>query len=569
MSCTVVNSQSQVKSRLPALPANPPTTPAAWQQLVSTLNLWGQALQQDQHPPNVIPGQFQLFTAAGASTTIGAMTAVNCTPSVDTAQTYYGASSLKVVIASSGATLSFAGTPISISAASRWFCAFQVYAPSGMTGSLTVSTNAPHNITNELSVPASASWQQVWALFDFSQFPDTQATWEFLFTSTATVWIDGLQMNTVGSLLANLPQFAGGAAGQSVGTSGPAGPAGANGTRGSKQFYGTASAWSDSAANAVITAAGFSVVTLDSVTLSDNVSFAETKFWDGSAWQLVTAVIDGNLLVNGTVAASKIDVTLLSAISADLGTVTAGTVIFDNGTYEMVQGIGFGANSDLIWWFGPHQASIAKCSKSNAINYLGVDGSSQWGGGVNSSILATKHTFTSSGTETIPSGKSTLVAELWGPTGYGGLSASPGNTQGGGGGSAGYCRTVLDISALGGKTFTVTITGSGTTTASTIAAGTVTGFTTMSAPGGGNGASSSATVGGGGGSAGATASGGNVANTQGFPGAPGFGTVTGGSDGSGGSAVPGVNASGPAGAHGSVTSSTVPGSNGLAVFYYT
>jgi hypothetical protein len=95
----------------------------------------------------------------------------------------------------------------------------------------------------------------------------------------------------------------------STGNTGPQGPAGSSGTpgsRGSSQFYATGSAWSDATADAAITALGLTKVLLDQVTISNGSNFAQTRFWAGTAWTAVTAVINGNLLVNGTVGADKI-----------------------------------------------------------------------------------------------------------------------------------------------------------------------------------------------------------------------------------------------------------------------
>ena len=209
MSCTTVNSQSQVQARLPPLPAQLPTTQGQWTAFLNTLNAWAQALQQETHPPNVIPSQFQTFTTAAASSTVAALTASNCTPSVDATLQYYGAASLKVVISATGATLSFTGFPISMAAATRWFASFQIYAPSGCTGTLAITTGAGHTVSESFVVSSLAGWQQVWGLFDLRQYADTTATWQFTFTSTATVHIDGMQMNAIGDPIGFLPRFAG------------------------------------------------------------------------------------------------------------------------------------------------------------------------------------------------------------------------------------------------------------------------------------------------------------------------------------------------------------------------
>lgn len=100
---------------------------------------------------------------------------------------------------------------------------------------------------------------------------------------------------------------------------------GNDGQRGSKKFYASGTSWTDAAAEAAITAANLTKVLLDEVTISGT-NFAQSRFWSGTEWVQITQVIDGNLLVNGTVGASAISTASLSAISADLGTVTAGTI---------------------------------------------------------------------------------------------------------------------------------------------------------------------------------------------------------------------------------------------------
>ncbi len=81
------------------------------------------------------------------------------------------------------------------------------------------------------------------------------------------------------------------------------------GTRGSRQFYATTtgSVWSDSLANAAITASGATKVLNDIVTLSNaTAGFSQTRFWDGDSWEQVVQVIDGNLVVQGTLGADRI-----------------------------------------------------------------------------------------------------------------------------------------------------------------------------------------------------------------------------------------------------------------------
>jgi hypothetical protein len=254
--------------------------------------------------------------------------------------------------------------------------------------------------------------------------------------------------------------------------------------------------------------------------------------------------------------------------------VTNGRIIFNNGSYMKVSGIGFGANSDLLEWFGPTQSNVNLCSRANAIYFLATDGASYFGGATASgSATGTLHTFTSSGTETLPAGKTSVTIELWGATGYGAHGPNPNtnSVSGGGGGSGGYARSTFLISALGGagKTLTVSLATGASGTNSIISAGTATGFTTMTAPCGGNGvivSVSTATKGGQGGLAGAIGSGGNIVNSKGNPGNEG--DPTGANDG--GSAVTGLYSAGndaPGGSNSPTTN--VAGKSGYASFYYT
>lgn len=104
-------------------------------------------------------------------------------------------------------------------------------------------------------------------------------------------------------------------------------------------FYGiSSSSWSANKANRVISniingeslTTDLVATTLnsigDSVTLANGTSFSETRYWNGSAWTAPGTIINGDLLVDGTISADKLSVTNLAAIHADLGTVTAGSI---------------------------------------------------------------------------------------------------------------------------------------------------------------------------------------------------------------------------------------------------
>lgn len=117
-----------------------------------------------------------------------------------------------------------------------------------------------------------------------------------------------------------------------------------------------------------------------------------------------TTFIDGGDIYTGTVTASKINVSSLSAISADIGTVTAGivrssdsntsldlgagTITFKNGTHMSVSGKGFGSSNQFVQWYGPIQASLSSCTESNALFYLKTDGGMYYGGPTANSTTA-------------------------------------------------------------------------------------------------------------------------------------------------------------------------------------
>lgn len=111
------------------------------------------------------------------------------------------------------------------------------------------------------------------------------------------------------------------------GPQGPQGPAGANGANGQRGSIEASraiggSSWNDSEANAAISGAGYGApVVLDRVTLfNPSAGYTESRFFDGGSWITWQALVNGNLLVNGSVGAQKLSVTSLSAITATIGT---------------------------------------------------------------------------------------------------------------------------------------------------------------------------------------------------------------------------------------------------------
>ena len=93
---------------------------------------------------------------------------------------------------------------------------------------------------------------------------------------------------------------------------GEAGANGAPGQRGSSSFYRAVagSAWTDAEADAAIAAAGLTKVNLDTVTLFKADTWSTTKYWKAATgtWEPVAQVIDGNLIVHGTIGSDQVEV---------------------------------------------------------------------------------------------------------------------------------------------------------------------------------------------------------------------------------------------------------------------
>jgi len=78
-------------------------------------------------------------------------------------------------------------------------------------------------------------------------------------------------------------------------------------------------------------------------------------------------------------------------LNADMN-VGTGRIIWTNGIYMKVAGVGFGSNNQFIEWFGPHFSNFNNCTEANAIQYLKTNGDAYFGG----SLLA--GTLTNQGT---------------------------------------------------------------------------------------------------------------------------------------------------------------------------
>ncbi len=116
-----------------------------------------------------------------------------------------------------------------------------------------------------------------------------------------------------------------------------------------------------------------------------------------------STTISGGKITTGSIDANKLNVGSLSAISANIGDVTAGVVrnasgsakfdltagriVFDNGSVMKVSGNGFGSSNQFIEWFGPRKNNFSECTEQNANYYLKTDGSSYFGGSLSAGTI--------------------------------------------------------------------------------------------------------------------------------------------------------------------------------------
>ncbi|SOB86774.1 Putative phage tail protein [Sphingomonas guangdongensis] len=123
-----------------------------------------------------------------------------------------------------------------------------------------------------------------------------------------------------------------------------------------------------------------------------------------------STTISGGRITTGSIDASRIGVANLSAISANIGEVTAGVlrnssgssridlaagrITFNNGSVMKVSGIGFGSANQFIEWFGPSQSNLSACTEANASFYLKIDGSSYFGGSLRAGVIRNAATTT-------------------------------------------------------------------------------------------------------------------------------------------------------------------------------
>ena len=121
-----------------------------------------------------------------------------------------------------------------------------------------------------------------------------------------------------------------------AGTNGVNGTNGVDGRRGSVDLYVIGSSWSDTTANNAIfnNTGSFTKYAGDKVTIYNNAGFAQLKYWDGiSAWT-TGQIINGNVLVSGTVTSNAIGTNILNAVGVNTSQYVKAQGLVSNGSTQ-------------------------------------------------------------------------------------------------------------------------------------------------------------------------------------------------------------------------------------------
>lgn len=249
--------------------------------------------------------------------------------------------------------------------------------------------------------------------------------------------------------------------------------------------------------------------------------------------------------------------------------------------------VGTGTNSNIVLYkgsllvstagtFGVSWAQVSSTASNTILragSYLTV---TLLNTGSTSGTVTRIYTTPGPAVETIPTGFTTCLIEVWAGGGGGGVSfGSTGAmtlTGGGGGGSGGYSRTSITVTGHGGDTLNYSVGSGGavgfTGVGSSVSSGTFS-LTTLTTNPGVFGTSATSTIAPGTGGAGGTATGGTIVNTNGNAGSAGLTFAGGGLGGAPGLGIPGINDGGNSGGRGGGITAAGAGGGAIVCFSYS
>ena len=129
------------------------------------------------------------------------------------------------------------------------------------------------------------------------------------------------------------------------------GATGATGSRGAGYFSGssTSATWNNTSAESAITNLGFSKVIGDRVMLYYSTTWTETRHWNGTAWVAIGMLLDGNLLVIGSVTADRVAAENIIGTTISGKVISASNIIGSSGYFTAIPNISrSGSNAPLV-----------------------------------------------------------------------------------------------------------------------------------------------------------------------------------------------------------------------------
>ena len=256
------------------------------------------------------------------------------------------------------------------------------------------------------------------------------------------------------------------------------------GSRGSVSGYiGSQLVWSDSVANTYFASNYNNTFVVGDQITEFGAGFSQTKNWSGTAWALVNQVIDGSLIVTGSITAPAIaanTITLGSAIiqsgaiddakiaNLSAGKLTAGSIAVG----QTIQSAANSADGTSMWNItGDGVVNFKSGTFSGSLYGANITGTNGTFSGVLSAgsvdfttSVGTTTNYNTAGTFaiTVPANMTSMRINLMGGGGGGGGGGSYSNT-GGGQGGFGSVLTIITLNGLTEGTRYTLVVGSGGT----------------------------------------------------------------------------------------------------------
>lgn len=232
-----------------------------------------------------------------------------------------------------------------------------------------------------------------------------------------------------------------------AGVDGTDGGDGVDGERGSRTFYvalsGTNAVWSNSIATAAASVDGGPILNDIVCEYNNSQNYAETRFWNGTSWLVINAVIDGNLIVTGTIGTNALQANSVTAVKIDSRGLDIkdvnGTVIFSAATVagtDSASSLGF--NPLFSNWTSTLPSGWSAWSGTNPTRETTV---------VLNSPFSVRYTLTASTNQGIFNDHDFLTEPLPGGTYISGSFTVRMVTKNAGGGSPGYLIRLYTNSA--------------------------------------------------------------------------------------------------------------------------